>query len=471
MADDGGEKHADELFEDLDSFFAPIQGDWPAPEGSEEEPEGEEPEPQEESAPETPEVEAEPEVAETEPTAEQLFYEESLTEEELPPLEVEAEGGREAESVEEVDLDEYSPSAVEEESETIYIEDESVTILGDAEAAAAHFAGEEEDLATGAEDIEESILGDLGAEEESQVPVQVGATEALQGPSWQEPTSEDVGIEAPAPSGGRDMPAAILTGLALAAVGIASLWAGRVWFALVAGLVLVAAQAEFYGVLTRRHHQPATALGLGSGVLILAGAYLYGVPAAGSMFALSVIFTFIWYMTTPRHHRTNALVDISLTLFGVAWIPLMGSSLLVVLKNQPSGRALVIAILAMVISYDVTAFAVGSMWGDRPLAPTISPRKSQEGALAASIVVIAIALAGLASIDGVSIMGALLMGIAVAVLAPLGDLAESLIKRDLGIKDMSSVLPGHGGLLDRIDSGLLVAPAMLVILIGMNLPG
>ena len=134
MADDGGEKHADELFEDLDSFFAPIQGDWPAPEGSEEEPEGEEPEPQEESTPETPEVEAETEVAETEPTAEQLFYEESLTEEELPPLEVEAEGGREAESVEEVDLDEYSPSAAEEEPETIYIEDESVTILGDAEA-------------------------------------------------------------------------------------------------------------------------------------------------------------------------------------------------------------------------------------------------------------------------------------------------------------------------------------------------
>ncbi|MCJ7832277.1 MAG: phosphatidate cytidylyltransferase, partial [Actinobacteria bacterium] len=389
-----------------------------------------------------------------------------LTEEELPPLEAEAEGGREAENLKEVDLDEYAVSTPDEgEPETIYIEDESVAGIGDSEAAAAHFAGDVESVeAVGTEDIEESILGDLGVEDDAPVAVQVGATEALQGPSWQEPTSEDVGSEAPAPAGGRDLPAAILTGIGLAAVAILSLWAGRVWFALVAGLVLVAAQAEFYGVLTRRHHQPATALGLGSGVLILSGAYIHGVPAAGAMFALSVVFTFIWYMTTPRHHRTNALVDIALTLFGIAWIPLMGSSLLVVLKYEPSGRALVVGILAMVISYDVVAFAVGSMWGDRPLAPTISPRKSQEGAIAASIVVVAIALAGLASIDGVSIGGALLLGLAVAALAPLGDLAESLIKRDLGIKDMSSVLPGHGGLLDRIDSGLLVAPAMLVIL-------
>jgi len=156
--------------------------------------------------------------------------------------------------------------------------------------------------------------------------------------------------------------------------------------------------------------------------------------------------------------------NIGLTLFGLAWIPMMASPLLVILKYEPSGRALVLAVLAMVIAYDTAAFAVGSLWGDTPLAPTVSPRKSVQGAIGATFVVLIIGMVALPSIDGVGWAGAGLMAIAVALLAPLGDLAESLIKRDLGVKDMGSVLPGHGGVLDRIDSVLLVAPAALIIL-------
>jgi phosphatidate cytidylyltransferase len=250
----------------------------------------------------------------------------------------------------------------------------------------------------------------------------------------------------------------------MALVGAVALGMGRGPFAIVAGLVILAAQAEFYGVITRRRHQPATALGLVGGALILAGGYFHGEPAMLAMFGLSIVATFVWYMSTPVQHRVNVVSNIGLTLFGIAWIPLMASPLLVVLRVEPSGRALVLSVLAMVFAYDTAAFAVGSLWGDTPLAPSVSPRKSVQGAIGATFVVIIIGLVALPSIDGVDWAGAGLLAIAVAILAPMGDLAESVVKRDLGVKDMGSILPGHGGVLDRIDSVLLVAPAALVIL-------
>jgi phosphatidate cytidylyltransferase len=130
------------------------------------------------------------------------------------------------------------------------------------------------------------------------------------------------------------------------------------------------------------------------------------------------------------------------------------------------GSSLVLAILGLTVTYDASAFAVGYFWGSRPLAPSVSPKKSWEGAIGATLVVIAVAVGVVAPAVELldTIPRAVGLAVVVALFAPLGDLAESLVKRDLGIKDMGSILPGHGGVLDRIDAMLFVAPAAFLYL-------
>jgi phosphatidate cytidylyltransferase len=130
-----------------------------------------------------------------------------------------------------------------------------------------------------------------------------------------------------------------------------------------------------------------------------------------------------------------------------------------------------VAIFGLTFVFDTAAFLVGSVWGgsafQRALAPSVSPKKSIEGLIGATIVTLVVAVALVpAFIDAFADekMNALLLGLVISVAATLGDLAESLVKRDLGVKDMGSVLPGHGGVLDRIDSLLFVAPAAYLLL-------
>ena len=132
----------------------------------------------------------------------------------------------------------------------------------------------------------------------------------------------------------------------------------------------------------------------------------------------------------------------------------------------PGGRTLVLTVIALAVGYDIAAFAFGSLWGNRALAPSISPRKSWEGAIGATLILILVAVGFISTLDpfkpggtGSGVLNALGLALVISVFAPLGDLAESLLKRDLGIKDMGSILPGHGGLLDRCDSILWAAPA------------
>ncbi|MGZ4137093.1 MAG: phosphatidate cytidylyltransferase, partial [Actinomycetota bacterium] len=266
-------------------------------------------------------------------------------------------------------------------------------------------------------------------------------------------------------TGGRDVPAAFLTGLVLAALAVGSIAIDPAAFAVVAGLIVLWAQGELYRALQKEHHQPATALGLVSGALILAAGYFRGEAAMLSIFALSIVATFVWYMATPESHRKGTTTNVALTVLGIAYVPLLAGYALVLLE-QTDGPALVLSVLALTFVYDTGAFVVGSWWGSRPLAPTISPKKSVEGAIGATLIVIAVAAGAIAAwVHPLThISDAVGLAVIVAIFAPLGDLAESLLKRDLGVKDMGSVLPGHGGVLDRIDSLLFVAPAAFLFL-------
>jgi phosphatidate cytidylyltransferase len=203
---------------------------------------------------------------------------------------------------------------------------------------------------------------------------------------------------------------------------------------------------------------------------MMAAAYERGEAALLAMLALGLIATFIWFVTVPAAHRKGVVGDLGLTMLNVAWIPLLGGYLVALLSHD-DGQALVIAVVGLTLLYDTTAFLAGSIMGGAfvrvGFAPSISPRKSWEGAIAGTVVTVVVSTSVVSALvdsfkDNQG--GAAILGLVIALAATFGDLAESLLKRDLGIKDMGSVLPGHGGVLDRIDSLLFVAPASFLLL-------
>jgi phosphatidate cytidylyltransferase len=310
------------------------------------------------------------------------------------------------------------------------------------------------------------------AEEEPTRTIVVGA-EGLGGPSWQEPAAVEVGADLDRRGTERDVPAAFLTGIVLAGVALVALLIGDGVFALVASVVALVAQGELYGVMVKHHRQPATAVGLVSGALVLAGAYYHGEAGLLSMLTLGVLATFLWFMTVPAPHRKDVVGNIGLTLLGLLWIPVLASSLLIILTTFDT--SVVVAVIGLTFVFDTLAFLTGSVWGgsfiQRPLAPATSPKKSVEGLIVASLGTVIVSSAFVTAFvnaapgifeDGR--LNAVLLGLIVSLAATFGDLAESLVKRDVGVKDMGSVLPGHGGVLDRIDSLLFVAPAALLLL-------
>jgi phosphatidate cytidylyltransferase len=171
-------------------------------------------------------------------------------------------------------------------------------------------------------------------------------------------------------------------------------------------------------------------------------------------------------MATPPKARTDVVANAGVTLFGMLYIAVAGSFYLIILKSTDRApRALVLAILGLTFLYDVAAFFIGRYWGRHPLAPTISPRKSVQGLIGATFVTLLVASVLPRSFGPFDTeLKLFALGLTVVIFAPLGDLAESLLKRDLGIKDMGSILPGHGGMLDRVDSAIFVGPAVFYLM-------
>jgi phosphatidate cytidylyltransferase len=530
---DDDRTEGEDLFEDLEKFFAPIQDvDWP--ESSEARDPGarrDEPPParpqeteaeQESSRRSTMAFETQPDADDAEPADEdvpaegsgvtdrsdELFTDKGAAATERAPAgdaeeadelgedgvgsflsEAEAEGYDEGtdEGVEPVasvpgyvDLpgEEQEPGVAELIEETEPEVAEEAPDIQAVEAAADHFAESVRDEvhvepeSVGPQPTEEVAIAQLLGEEgdegsETAEPartVRVGA-EGFGGPSWQEPTAIEVGAEPERKGPGRDVPTAFLTGIVLVGLAVGAIWIGPGAFAIFAGIVVLFAQGEFYLAMQKRHYQPATALGLVSGALVLGAGYYRGENAMLAIMALSLFATFLWYMTVPVQHRRNLVSNIAITVLGVVYIPLLAAYALAVLK-LPDGEGLTLSIIGLTFVYDTAAFGVGYFWGSRPLAPNISPKKSWEGAIGATLVVIAVSVGVVAPFVTLldTIGRSVGLAVVVALFAPLGDLAESLLKRDLEIKDMGGILPGHGGVMDRIDSVLFVAPAAFIYL-------
>ncbi|MFJ4979700.1 phosphatidate cytidylyltransferase [Streptomyces coeruleorubidus] len=276
----------------------------------------------------------------------------------------------------------------------------------------------------------------------------------------------DAAEPAPKPqkkSAGRDLSAAIGVGVGLGAVIVASLFVVKAVFVGVIAVAVVVGLWELTKRLDERKgiRAPLVPLALGGAAMVVAG-YVRGAEGAWVAMALTALAVLVWRMTEPPE---NYLRDVTAGVFAVFYVPFLATFVAMMLTADDGPQRVLTFLLLTVVS-DTGAYAVGWRFGRHKLAPRISPGKTREGllgAIAFAMVVGALCLEFL--IDGGAWWQGLLLGLAVAVSATLGDLGESMIKRDLGIKDMGTLLPGHGGIMDRLDSLLPTAPVVWLLFV------
>jgi CDP-diglyceride synthetase len=263
---------------------------------------------------------------------------------------------------------------------------------------------------------------------------------------------------------GRNLGVATLTGLGIGVLALICFALGSVATLALSTIALTAAGAECFAGMRRAGYRPATLVALIGIPALMICSYLKGPDAVEIVVAAFTVVTMLWYLTGVS--REDPVSNIGATLAGFMWVGVLGSfaGLLLAPATFPHGNgvALMIGAIVPVVGYDVAAFAGGAFLGKHKLAPTISPGKTWEGLAAGTVAAIVLAAAVVSQIKPWTISSALAVGVIVAVLAPIGDLCESMFKRSLGLKDMGSLLPEHGGVLDRIDALLLVLPALYV---------
>ncbi|MFJ8077933.1 phosphatidate cytidylyltransferase [Streptomyces sp. NPDC096176] len=268
---------------------------------------------------------------------------------------------------------------------------------------------------------------------------------------------------------GRDLRAAIGVGVGLGAVIVASLFFVKAVFVGVIAVAVVVGLWELTSRLEERKQikAPIVPLAVGGAAMVVAG-YARGTEGAWVAMALTALAVLVWRMTEPPE---GYLKDVTAGVFAAFYVPFLATFVALMLAAD-DGPERVLTFLLLTVVSDTGAYAVGWRFGTHKLAPRISPGKTREGLLGAvSFAMAAGALCMQFLIDDGTWWQGLLLGLAVAVSATLGDLGESMIKRDLGIKDMGTLLPGHGGIMDRLDSLLPTAPVVWLLLVVFVGPG
>jgi phosphatidate cytidylyltransferase len=193
--------------------------------------------------------------------------------------------------------------------------------------------------------------------------------------------------------------------------------------------------------------------------------YNKGVAATGAVTVLLLIFGFVWYLSAQA--KIDILDGLGATVFVYAWVGILGSYALLIVSphtfHDKHGLTYLLGAILMTVANDSGALFIGRWFGRHPLNKVLSPNKTIEGSIGGTILTLAVAALIVPHMSPWTLKRALAIGVALCVVVPLGDLFESMVKRTLGVKDFGSLLPGHGGLLDRID-GLLFALPMLYYL-------
>jgi phosphatidate cytidylyltransferase len=276
-----------------------------------------------------------------------------------------------------------------------------------------------------------------------------------------------------APPGGRNLPVAVASGLVLAAVFLAlSMWrpAGVVAFVT---LALGLAAFEYFARVTEKGYRPVIAVGVAACVAAPLAAYWVGETA----FPLVVAFAFIAGAVSfigADSVESGPMPNMAITMLGVVWIGVLGSYAALILRwstfgdGTTWGTDTLVLIAIGVVANDVGAYFLGSAIGKTPLRPWISPHKSFEGLLGGTaLTLLVMLLIGIQEFSDTwrSISHLLVLGIVISILAPLGDLTESMFKRNLDVKDFGTIVRGHGGVLDRFDGFLFVLPAVYYLML------
>ncbi|MEP7055155.1 MAG: phosphatidate cytidylyltransferase [Actinomycetota bacterium] len=260
---------------------------------------------------------------------------------------------------------------------------------------------------------------------------------------------------------GRNLPAAIAVGVTLGAVVLISLYAKRPIFGI--GVVGVAAGVGMWELIRALRANgvpvPMPPLLLG-GPIMVAAAYLHGADGLSLALVLTVLAAMVWMAAAEPSDYLRGLGGATMV---IVYVPLL-AAFAALLAAPEDGSRRVIAFVATTVCSDVGGYAAGVLLGRHPMAPTVSPKKSWEGFAGSAIACLAFGGLVVTRLFALPWWQGLLFGAVVVVVATTGDLGESLIKRDLGIKDMSDLLPGHGGLMDRLDSLLFVAPFVWLML-------
>lgn len=259
---------------------------------------------------------------------------------------------------------------------------------------------------------------------------------------------------------------ATATGIVLAAVVFAVFLAGPLPFTVLVLIALAFAAAEAYAGFRAVGAHPATILGIVAVLTLGVAVYNKGLVVVGAVSVLLVIFGFIWYMSAER--KIDVLDGLGATIFVYVWVGVLGSYAVVMLSPHTyvdrHGMAYLFGALALTICDDVGALFIGRWFGHRPLNATLSPNKTVEGLVGGTIIALIAGAILLPRVSPWTVTHGVEAAIAIAIVVPLGDLFESMVKRTLGTKDLGRLLPGHGGLLDRIDGLLFALPTMYYLL-------
>jgi phosphatidate cytidylyltransferase len=259
---------------------------------------------------------------------------------------------------------------------------------------------------------------------------------------------------------GRNLPAAIAVGAALGALALTTLYAYKPIFV---GVVIVAIACGCWEVArslrVAQLRVPVVPLLAGTVAMELT-AYRNGPEHLVVALLLTVLAIFIWRLPDGAD---GYLPDVSAGIFAAVYVPfLAGFAALIVAPPDGPRRATIF--IATVVANDVGGYAAGVLFGKHPMAPSVSPKKSWEGFVGSTIACMACGAILMTLLLNAEFWQGIVVGLAIVCSATLGDLAESMIKRDIGVKDMGTLLPGHGGVMDRLDSLLTTAPVAYILL-------
>jgi phosphatidate cytidylyltransferase len=268
---------------------------------------------------------------------------------------------------------------------------------------------------------------------------------------------------------GRNLPAAITSAVVLVALIIVTLVVWKTLFmVVVAAAVLVAMWELHRGFAAKDIDLPEQPL-MAGGVIMVVVAYFYGAPALVTATAVTALVTMLWLL----HRGVSGYVqNASASVFALIYVPFLGSFVALLLREGgaihfdgiDAGVKGIFTFIAVTAASDIGGYIAGVLFGRHQMAPVISPKKSWEGFAGSVVFCVAVGVAMIVWVLDADWWVGVLLGLIAVVMATLGDLCESVIKRDLGIKDMSQVIPGHGGLMDRLDSLLAtIAPIWLLL--------